>query len=131
MKRRCYLSKSIIPYHLDNIFSAHPCYEIAKDPLPPRNVSKGLVKVFTPDISAKIPTPGSSKDTFTKQRTALHSEAVRDAISSYNDNKVLNTKPTEVNVEDRQLAQLRSGWCRLLNSYMSRLDQDIRETNRR
>ena len=62
---------------------------------------------------------------------ALHTSFVNTAIDNMKDNRVLNNRPPSINDEEtlssrRQmttLSQLRSGNCKLLNSYKKRLKQ--------
>ena len=71
--------------------------------------------------------------TASKQDTlrALHTSFVNTAIGNMKDNRVLNSRPPSINDEEtllqrRQwttLSQLRSGHCKLLNSYKKRLMQ--------
>jgi len=60
---------------------------------------------------------------------SLHTQAVTEAISNYTPNRVLGTPPPDISLLESflprpvrtTLAQLRSGHCRLLKSYMSRI----------
>ena len=63
----------------------------------------------------------------------LHTAAVKSTLDSYQPNRVLGTKPPDINPEEKtltrsvrcKLTRLRSGFCRSLNSYMSRIDNGI------
>ena len=63
----------------------------------------------------------------------LHTAAVKSTLDNYKPNRVLGTKPPDINSEEKtlarsvrsRLARLRSGFCRSLNSYMSRIDNSI------
>ena len=63
----------------------------------------------------------------------LHTAAVKSTLDNYQPNRVLGTKPPNINPEEMilersvrsRLARLRSGFCRSLNSYMSRIDNSI------
>ena len=63
----------------------------------------------------------------------LHTAAFKSTLDSYQPNRVLGTKPPDINPEEKtltrsvrcKLTRLRSGSCRSLNSYMSRIDNGI------
>ena len=71
---------------------------------------------------------GLYKDTI----RSLHTAAVKSVLNSYPPNKVLNTPPPEISKEEESLpratrttlARLRSGYCRTLYSYLSRIEED-------
>ena len=67
---------------------------------------------------------------------SLHTSAVSQVISNYPPNRVLQDTPPEINTKEEQtlprkarsgLARLRTGFCRTLNSYMSRIDEEIQD----
>ena len=66
----------------------------------------------------------------------LHTEIVARTISSYQPSVILGGRPPPVSAVEVQLthqqrttlAQLRSGYCRLLNSYKHRIDQTVAGT---
>uniref|UniRef100_A0A8D8RJ49 Uncharacterized protein n=1 Tax=Cacopsylla melanoneura TaxID=428564 RepID=A0A8D8RJ49_9HEMI len=110
----------------------HPCNAIIQKPHPPRSIrhtarrnstlARGTRNVFDLDeveYKAGIKT--------------IHCNAIDDAVANFAPNRVLNTPPPEVAKEERQLprktrstlAQLRSGWCKILNSYQHRIDNRI------
>ena len=65
----------------------------------------------------------------------LHTEAVEDTLTNLEPNKVLNTRPPEIDKEEQslsrrarsELARLRSGYSRRLMSYMSRIDEEVQD----
>ena len=71
----------------------------------------------------------------TKKETlqAVHTEAVTRAINSQQPNRVLHNRPPPISLEEdtlrrpqrTTLSQLRSGHCRLLNSYQNRLKPTV------
>ena len=78
--------------------------------------------------------PITDKASLKSNNKRIHTETVQKAIANYPDNKVLNTRPPEVNDKEEislprtsrcLLSQLRSGYSRMLNSYKSRIDQTI------
>ena len=78
-------------------------------------------------LSNRVTTARNRKDTL----QALHTSFVNTAIGNMKENRVLNIRPPPINDEEtllqrRQrttLSQLRSGHCKLLNSYKKRLKQ--------
>ena len=65
--------------------------------------------------------------------TALHTSAVKETISSYLPNRVLQRAPPPISKEEKglprsirsELARLRSGFSRKLNSYLNRIDESV------
>ena len=65
----------------------------------------------------------------------LHTNAVRESLASYGENKVLHRNPPQVHSSESKLSrnfrvkltQLRSGYSRSLNSYMHRIDENIED----
>ena len=63
----------------------------------------------------------------------IHTRSVKEALSKYDNNKVLQTRPPEINSSEKNLprttrstlAQLRSGYSSYLNSYKSRIDRSV------
>ena len=70
-----------------------------------------------------------------KKQKILHTKAVTDPINSYIPNKVLNLKPPEISQKEESLSrnsrvvltQLRSGYSRVLNSYLHRINEEIED----
>ena len=66
--------------------------------------------------------------------SSIHTTAVSNTINGYEPNKVLQRIPPVISPDERRLprstrttlAQLRSGYCPLLTSYMSRLDPSVK-----
>ena len=79
-------------------------------------------------LSNRVTTASKQQE---RQLQALHTSFVNTAIGNMKDNRVLNSRPPSINDEEtllqrRQrttLSQLRSGHCKLLNSYKKRLKQ--------
>ena len=98
------------------------CHHITKMDLPPREMKE---TIFTRHYQTVLPLLANNrKDTL----QALHTSFVNTAIGNMKDNRVLNSRPPSINDEEtllqrRQrttLSQLRSGHCKLLNSYKKR-----------
>ena len=101
------------------------CHHITKMDLPPREMKE---TIFTRHYQTVLPLLANNrKDTL----QALHTSFVNTAIGNMKDNRVLNSRPPSINDEEtllqrRQrttLSQLRSGHCKLMNSYKNRLKQ--------
>ena len=101
------------------------CHHITKMDLPPREMKE---TIFTRHYQTVLPLLANNrKDTL----QALHTSFVNTAIGNMKDNRVLNSRPPSINDEEtllqrRQrttLSRLRSGHCKLLNSYKKRLKQ--------
>ena len=101
------------------------CDHITKIDLPPREMKE---TIFTRHYQTVLPLLANNrKDTV----QALYSSFVNTAIDNMKDNRVHNNRPPPINDEEtllsrRQrttLSQLRSGHCKLLNSYKKRLEQ--------
>ena len=66
------------------------------------------------------------------RKAALHTDAVDKAVKSHERNVVLDGRPPPISSSEKKLtkkerstlAQLRSGYCRLLGSYKSRIKKD-------
>ena len=61
---------------------------------------------------------------------AIHTMAVNQTVTSLGRNVVLDDRPPAINISEKDLerttlAQLRSGHCRLLGSYKSRISKDV------
>ena len=60
---------------------------------------------------------------------------MEDTLTNLEPNKVLNTRPPEIDTEEQslsrkarsELARLRLGYSRLLRSYMSRIDEEVQD----
>ena len=86
------------------------------------------------DVNPYFTEPPSTK-TYKKVIKNLHTSAVQKVIENQIPNKVLNRRPPEINKTEStlsrrarsNLAQLRSGYSRKLNSYLHRLDKNIED----
>ena len=72
---------------------------------------------------------------YKKSIKAIHTQPVHSTLRSYPPNKLLNSTPPEINLEEAQLslkkrtglARLRSGYSRILNNYMARIDPKVQD----
>ena len=101
------------------------CHYITKLDLPPREMKE---TIFTRHYQTVLPLLANNrKDTLQE----LHTSYINTAIGNMKDNRVLNNRTPSIKDEEtilprRQrttLSQLRSGHCKLLNSYKKRLKQ--------
>ena len=73
------------------------------------------------------------QDTYKTMIKDIHTQAVQQTIENFKPNKVLQKQPPPISENELQLprkirttlAQLRSGYCKLLNNYLNRLDSEI------
>ncbi|KAI5753717.1 hypothetical protein M8J77_002697 [Diaphorina citri] len=106
----------------------------SKQAPPPRCIRK-TVQEYQPNIQTLVNTPILDSSQLKASLKIFHSSTVTAAISRYKPNRVLNTHPPPVSSEEKELprearsklAQLRSGFSTLLNSYRSRIDPNIRD----
>lgn len=111
----------------------HPCHSLVNKTPPPRSIRRS-VDSYQSNIQNLVSTPVNGTQ-LKSSLNEIHTKTVATTISRYKVNRVLNTYLPPVSLEEKQLpretrtklAQLRSGFCRLLNSYMSRLDNTIRD----
>ena len=116
-------------YLLTNHVQDHPGFRLTTKPLPPRSL-KPTIQHYRKDIENLLPV---NKDDLKAKIKVIHTTGVQKALAQYPPNKVLNATPPEVNKEEAnlprftrsRLSQLRSGYCRTLNSYMSRINSNI------
>jgi hypothetical protein len=107
----------------------HPCNDIVSAPAPPRHMKQSLVSAFGNKIKKYIPHRFLSPLEHKKAITELHTATVESTRANYRPNKVLGQQPPPIDISEERLsrgarttlAQLRSGYCKLLNSYQSRI----------
>ena len=108
-----------VQYLVQCLDTENVCHHITKMDLPPREMKE---TIFTRHYQTVLPMLANNmKDTL----QVLHTSFVSTAIGSTKYNRVLNNRPPSINDEGtlllgRQrttLSQLRSGNCKLLNSY--------------
>ena len=108
--------------------SDHPGNKYINHPKQPRDKKKTLL-IHKNEIENIRQGGLMVKDVMAK----IHTNSVKDAIEGYNDSKVLNRPPPEIDKEEQslprkvrvELARLRSGYSRRLNSYNNRIDDLI------
>ena len=98
-------------------------------PPPPRTLK--LTNLIHEGEVAELFRSGTLKDSL----KSLHTSAVKNTLESYPPNKVLLSNPPDINKEEQSLSRkartgltrLRSGYCRTLNSYMSRIKEEVQD----
>lgn len=121
-------------YLLSTQLESHPVREDLTRPQPARRTKHTLVTKFGRRIKRLAPSDEIlTNDHYKAKLKRIHTDSVRDVIDIQAVNPVLNTKAPEIHPSERwlprktraTLSQLRSGHSTHLNSYLSRLDQQI------
>mgnify|MGYP007048355338 CR=1 FL=1 len=111
----------------------HPGYKHLERPVPERPTRKPTIYRLKDSIRHLLPV--SDKSLLKKGMKDVHTESVQSTINQYNNNKVLDNAPPPIDIEEQNLtrksrcllSQLRSGYSRKLNSYMSRIDNTVQD----
>ena len=111
----------------------HPNRTDLNAPNPDCQMKKTLRSVYGEEIKG-MSQPDIPDDQYKIKVKEIHTKAVRSVISKQK-NKVLNTRPPEINTTERSLprqtrttlAQLHSGYSNYRNSYKSRIDPEIQD----
>ena len=98
---------------------------------PPQRQLKLTHLQHAPEISDKF-----RGMTYKQVVKALHTATVANTLASYPPNRVLQRRPPDISKEEKllprpvrsELARLRSGFSRNLNSYMNRIDPSIADS---
>ena len=106
--------------------SDHPGHKHMDNPAPQRNLKKTLY-----EHKAEISTHYEAGLNFKQVLKKIHTETVQECISTYAPNKALQSRPPEINKDETnlprnvrvELARLRSGYSRKLNSYLHKIDE--------
>lgn len=106
--------------------NGHPCRDLLEHQNHPRMMKHTLTTKHLPVVEAAI-------NTSDRPINNLHTNAVTAVMASQTVNKVLNTKPPGISKEETKLprktrttlAQLRSGYSKILQSYQNRLNPRI------
>ena len=123
MVSKQYLVKSHLPHH--------PGYRHVSKPLPPRAHLKPTIQNLRPEIQHLLPV---SNDCLKSKIKSIHTSEVNRILANYPVNNILHTRPPDINKNEEtlprhirvQLSRLRSGFSRLLNSYLHKLDENIK-----
>ena len=112
----------------------HPGNRVIDIPFPDRKQRKPTVLNYRDNIQHLLPV--NDRVSLKSMTKRIHTETVQYTIASYPDNKVLHGTPPEVQEDEHTLSrtsrcllsQLRSGYSRIINSYLSRIDENIEDT---
>ena len=108
----------------------HPGQKHLGKPIPQRNLSQHHTLLdYEPEVSSLFPSE-INKQAYKAAIKALHTSTVANTLQSYNPNDVLLRHPPNISVDETNLsrkertslAQLRSGYSKLLNSYLFRIN---------
>lgn len=96
-------------------------------------MKKTLASEFDREIETLITEGGLTNEIYKQKNKKIHTDSVANSLSNRRHNKVLLRHPPKISIEENtlprntrvKLAQLRSGYCPLLNSYMNRIDPTI------
>ena len=116
-----FLARCLVP--------SHPSHQIATAPSGPRQMKHTLQSRFLPTVAPYLTDGHLPPDSFRATIQSLHTAAVSHTISSRPPNRVLQEPNPEVAEEEAELprsyrtalAQLRSGFCPVLNSTLERI----------
>jgi len=99
----------------------------------PNRDKKPTIQFYRNSVDNLIPI--TNKKDLKKKQKILHTKSVTYTIDSYIPNKVLDQKPPAVSKKEENLSrnsrvllsQLRSGYSRMLNSYLHRINDEIED----
>jgi hypothetical protein len=104
---------------------------------PPRQMKlQKSMNIYTEEVTHRFREQEPTKQVYKRVLKDIHTETVRKTIQQYSENRVLGqdyNPPPPINPDEikltriarLRLSQLRSGFSRLLNSYLNRLDDKI------
>ena len=105
----------------------HPNYEVANREMPSRSIRSDF-RIFSGNIANYIPNP-IYESTLSSAKNTMHRDSVRSVITSSSVNRVLGSRPPQVDPSEKSLpretrtvlAQLRSGFSNMLKNYRARI----------
>ena len=111
----------------------HPCPVNLNNPPPPRIMKKTLKTRFGTEIQDILPRDALTQETYKTKLKSIHTAEVAKDIRNNGNNPILNAPPPKINKKEKELprrtrstlSHLRSGYSSYLNSYLSRINQDI------
>ena len=119
-----YLAATFLP--------GHPGREHLDRPPPPRS-RKPTMQTYKKDVEPCFTTPADDMAYKSAIKT-IHTTAVDETLRSYPNNRVLGRNPPPLNEKEESdlnrkarsaLSQLRSGFCKILNNYNNRCDNNV------
>jgi hypothetical protein len=119
----------ILACHQDN----HPGSKHLRQAPMQRN-KKTTSLVYEDEIKRLAPNVPITLKEYRSGLKKIHTQTTADVLGGYSVNKLLNRPPPEIDKSEHTLgresrtllSQLRSSYCRILNSYKSRIDPNIR-----
>ena len=111
----------------------HPSHTTVTQSSGPREKKQTLQSKFLPKISAHLTNNITPIDQYEDIYKDIHTQAVQEAIRTQPTNAVIQTQPPPVDPVEKTLlrghrtalSQLRSGYCKALNSYQNRINPSI------
>ena len=124
-----FLASSLRPRHPSSLRPRHPSYPVVTQTSGPRAMKHTLQSCFFPSVSQHLVDGVLPPDTYTWTISSLHTAAVRQAIASADQNRVLQAPPPPISPTEKPLSrvarttlsQLRLGHCAALRSYQARI----------
>ena len=109
--------------------SSHPLHNLVTSPAGPRDMKGTLHSAFINDVQTYLANNTVPPQNYNDVKNRIHANYVTRAINNRQNPNVLNNATPPVHVSDQDLprayrsalAQLRSGHCAALNSYLSRV----------
>jgi hypothetical protein len=112
----------------------HPGYRFTQEALPPRSMKKTIMNNKA-DVQHMLTNNTITPTDYKKTLKTIHTTTVTACLTSYEDNKLLRRPPPEIDKTETalsrmartRLAQLRSSYSSIVNSYVSRIDPNVRD----
>ncbi|KAI5732078.1 hypothetical protein M8J77_020912 [Diaphorina citri] len=107
--------------------------DIISAPQPPRSIRKNRTNTYLQELRRRyLPENNPFDDIYKTILRQIHTDTISDVTEHLTFNRVLGTRPPDINDEEKKLprptrvtlAQLRSGWCHKLQSYKARLNPE-------
>ena len=125
MKNRQYAAACYLP--------GHPGHKNFTNPPPPRLMKRTISTQHKEEMDLLINPTDFNKQTYKQTIKLIHTETVAETISSFSPNKVTKQPALAISSLEKtltrktrtELARLRAGYSRNLNSYMNRIDPEI------
>ena len=123
-----YLAATYIP--------GHPGNKHLNQPPPPRQMKhQKTLNNYIDDVGPRYGDQEITRREYKRVLKEIHTATVENTIRSYTANRVLEEYPPSINPDEiklpriarSRLSQLRSGFSRLLNSYLHRLDNNVED----
>lgn len=118
-------------YVLKCLQPQHPNHRLTQLHPPHRQIRKSAITKYS-GMMNNIPPPVTHRE-LNRGIKQIHTDTVRRTTTQYDFNRVLGTRPPPIDPSEitlpretrSTLSQLRSGWCRLLESYRNKIDENV------